>query len=115
MTAAIAAIAAITTITAVAITAAAAATAAAATLAGRALFAGTGDVHRQGAALEFLVMEHFHGLIGLIGAAHLDKGKSAGFTGEFVEHDIDGRDNAGLGKIILQVVVHGLVGQIAYE
>jgi len=113
---AIAAVSPITAITTVAaVSAITATTAATATLTRRAVFARTRDVNRQRAALEFLVMEHFHRFVGFVAAGHFDEGEPAGFSRELIEHDVHRRDNAGLGKIILQVVVHGLVGKVAYE
>src|SRR5689334_15905356 len=115
VTAAIAAIPTVAAIPAVSTVAAAAAAAATSALPGRTFLARARDVDRQRTALEFLVMEHFHGLVRLVRGGHFDEGEAAGFAGELVEHDVHGCDNAGLGEIILQVVVHGLVGEVSYE
>jgi len=94
---------------------AAATTAAATTAAGRTIFAGTSDVDGQGATLEFLVVKHLDRLVGFFRAAHLDEGEATGFAGEFVQHHVYRGHDAGLGEEILQIVVHRLVGEVAYE
>jgi hypothetical protein len=94
----------------------AAATAAAApAAAGRAIFTGPRDVDGQLAALEFLVVKHFDGLVGVFCARHFHEGEAAGFAGELVQHHVNGSDNARLGEKILQIIVHCLVGKVAYE
>src|SRR5438876_5973611 len=50
----------------------------------RPFFARPGDVNRKLAALEFLVVKHFDGLVGLLRRGILDEGEAAGFAGEFV-------------------------------
>ena len=64
----------------------------------RALLARTGNVHRQGAALEFVTVEFLDGLLGLVAAAHRDEGKAARTTGELVEDDFNDADSANLAK-----------------
>ena len=97
------------------IAAAAAATAAAAAAAGRTIFTRPGDVHRQGASLKILVVEHFDGLVGFFGGGHFHEGEAAGFAGELVHHDVDGTDHTRRGEMILQVVVRRLIGKVSYE
>jgi hypothetical protein len=89
--------------------------AAPATAAGRTIFPRTGDVDRQGAALKFFIMKHLYRLVGIFRSSHLNEGKTPGFTGELVHHYIDGINDSRLGKMILQIIVHGLVGKVAYE
>ena len=45
--------------------------------AGRPIFARSGDVNGQLAALEFLVVEHLDGFVGFIGGGHFDERESA--------------------------------------
>jgi len=109
MAAAVAAIPTVTSVTA------ATTTTSSATAAGRTIFARTGDIDGQGPTLEFLVVKHFDRLVGVFRAAHLDKREAARFAGEFVQHYVDRGHDAGLGEEILQIVVHRLVGKVAYE
>jgi len=57
-------------------TAATTATVAAATTAGRAFFAGTRFIHRQGPALKFLLVKLLDGCIGFRLGANFDEGKT---------------------------------------
>jgi len=71
---------------------AAAATAAAtpaAALAGEDDLPGARDIDRQGATLKIFVMKHFHCFVGFLGGGKFNEGKTAGFAGELVEHQID--------------------------
>jgi hypothetical protein len=86
-----------------------------ATAAGRTVFTRAGDVDRQRAALKFLVVEELDGLVRFVGAAHLNEGETAGLAGELVNHDVDRGDNTSGGKVILQIVFHRLVGEIAHK
>jgi hypothetical protein len=86
--------------------------AAVAALAGGAFFAGFGDVDGEGAALEFFAVEHFDGFRRFGGTGEFDERESAGFAGEFIHHEVDGGDVAGLREEILQVVFHGLEREI---
>jgi len=69
----------------------------------------------QRAALKFLVMELFNGLVRLVRIGEFNEREAAGFAGHFVHHQIDRVNSASLGKIILKIIFHGLVGQVAYE
>lgn len=86
-----------------------------ATTTGRTLLTGTGDVDRQCTALELFSMEQFDGLLGLGGTGEFNECEPTGLAREFVEHDVDAHHHAGLREIILQVLIHGLVREIAYE
>lgn len=79
----------------------------------RPLFARTRHIDRQDPALELFLVEHFHCLLSFLGGAELDKRKPAGTPGEFVQYDVDGTDHAGCRKIILQIVIHRLIREIA--
>lgn len=103
------------TTTAAARTTAAATTESTATTTGRTLLTGTGDVHRQGTALELFSMEQFDSLLGFSGAGEFNEREPTGFAREFVEHDVDTHHHAGLREVILQVLIHGLVREIAYK
>ncbi len=86
-----------------------------ATTTGRTLLTGTGDVDCQGTALELFPMEQFDRLLGVGGAGKFNEGEPTGFPREFVEHDVDTHHHAGLREVILQVLIHGLVREIAYK
>jgi hypothetical protein len=60
-------------------------------------------------------MEQINGLLGIGGTGEFNEGKPAGLAREFVEHDVDAYHHAGLREVILQVLIHGLVREIAYE
>jgi hypothetical protein len=107
-----------TTTTAAAATAAeAAATTAAAeaALTRGALLARTRDVHGERTPAEVLAVEHFNGTLGFLGRRELDEGESAGTTGELVEHQVHVEDDTGARKVILNVTLHRLVGEIAHK
>jgi hypothetical protein len=70
----------------------------------RALFARTGDVHRQGATFHLEAVEFFDRFLGVLGAAHRDEGKAAGAAGELVEDNLDDADGASLTKQSLKVL-----------
>jgi len=95
-------------------TTAAVATAAAAFTfgAGGALFAGTRDVHRQGAAFDFMAMEFLHAFLGFVACAHRDEGETAGTTGEFVEDDFDDVDGANLAEQGFEILRRAGEGKI---
>src|SRR3989440_9761701 len=102
-------------LTTAAVAAAAETTTTAAARTRRALFARTRDVDGQLTALEFLAVKHFHRFVGFLRRGVLDEGKAARFAGKFVEHQVHRSDDACLGEVLLQVVFHRLVGEIAYE
>jgi hypothetical protein len=80
-----------------------------------AFFTRTRDIHGQGAALKFLVMELLDGFVRVIRIGEFNEREAAGFAGHFVHHEVDRVNSASLGKIILKIIFHGLVGQVAYE
>ncbi len=82
---------------------------------GRTLFPGAGDVDGERPAAEFLAMEQVHSSLGFFGRGELDKGKTAGAARELVEHEVDVQNDSGSGEVVLQVILHRLVGQIAHE
>lgn len=63
-----------------------------------ALFTRTGDVHREGAALDLVPVELLDGLLGLVATAHRHEGKTARTAGELVEDDLDDTDGANLAE-----------------
>ena len=77
--------------------------------AGGAFFAWTRDIDGNGAALEVFVMELVDGFLGIFGRGVFHEGKSAGFAGDFIHHEIDGCDCAYLCKMILKIILSGLV------
>ncbi len=74
-----------------------------------------GDIDRQGPALKFFIMELFNRLVGFLGRGELNESEPARPAGHFIQHQVDGSDNTGLREIILQIIFHGLVGEIADE
>lgn len=93
--------------------AAATPTVAAPASAGRTLLAGPGFIDRQGTALKILAVKHFNRFVGIGLRAHFDKSKAAGTTGVPVLHDIDRDYIPGLGKMILEIIFGGVVGEVA--
>jgi len=100
------------TITAAA-TAVAAATPAAATAAW-ARFTWTRFVYGQGPAFDGLAVKFSDRFLRVRFIAHCDKGETARFTGEFVLHEGDFLDCAGLGEEILEVSFGRVEGKISY-
>jgi hypothetical protein len=97
------------------ITAAAAAVAAATpAAAARARFTWTRFVHGQGPAFDGLAVEFRDRFLRVGFIAHCDKGETARFTGEFVLHEGDFLDCAGLGEEILEVSFGRVEGKISY-
>src|SRR5688572_7180695 len=96
--AATAAAAAVAATTAAAAVAAAVATAAAAAEAARTLFAGTGFVDDQRAAVNRLAVHAADGGLGFLVGRHLDKAEALGTSGVTVHHDPGGRDGAEFGE-----------------
>jgi hypothetical protein len=82
--------------------------------AGSALFARTGDVDRQGAALEFMAVELFDGFLGLVAVRHRNERKATGTTGEFVEDDLNDADGADLAKQGLEVLGGASEGKVPH-
>ena len=83
--------------------------------AGRAFFARAGDVDGQGAATQFLAVQHFDGVLGFFGGTELDEGETAGTARELVEHQVDIDHHAGGAEVVLEVAFEGLERQIAHE
>jgi len=75
-----------------------AATTAAAESAGSTFFAGTGDIHREGATFHFMTVEFFHGFLGFVAIRHRNECETTGTAGEFVEDDFNDTDGANLAK-----------------
>src|SRR5665213_2244429 len=64
-----------------------------------AIFAWTGDIHRQCASLKIIIVEKFNRLGGSFGGTHIHEGETARFTGEFVHHHARGSDCSRLGEM----------------
>src|SRR5207248_2461226 len=62
------------------------------------LFARTGDIDGELTSLKILAVEHLDSFIGFFGRGQFNESKPAGFAGEFVQHQVDGGDDTGLGK-----------------
>ena len=83
--------------------------------AGRTLLTRAGNIYCQRPPLKFLVVEHFYSLVGFLGCGHLHEGEAAGFASKLVQHDVYGTDDSRRGKMLLQVIVHRLIGKISDE
>ena len=92
-----------------------AAIAAATTTTGRTIFARTGLVHGQGAALKIFVIESLDSLAGFLVRTHLDEGEAAWFSRHAVLHDVHGDDGAGGGKMVLKIVFRGVMIDVSDE
>ena len=77
-----------------------------------AFFTGTCFVDGQGATMEVFAVEQLDGLLGFIGGAHGDEGKSAGLAGHAILHQSGFRNGAGLGEEILEFDFESLKGEI---
>jgi hypothetical protein len=60
-------------------------------------------------------MEQVHGTLGFFGRGELNEGETARAARELVEHEVDVQNDSGSGEVVLQVILHRLVGQIAHE
>ena len=100
----------LTTVTITTATATAAAIAATATR--RALFARTRFVDRQRTALKIFLVKHFDGFVGIFLRSHLNKGKAARTACHAILHDVDRHHGPGLGKMILEIIFGGVVGEV---
>lgn len=104
-----------TTASATAAVSAATTTTTEAAFTGRTLLAGAGNVDGERPAAEFLAMEQVHGPLGFFGRGELNEGETARAARELVEHEVDVQNDSGSGEVVLQVILHRLVGQIAHE
>jgi hypothetical protein len=73
------------------------------------------NVHRQRTALKFFVVELFDGFVRFILICEFDECEATGFAGHLVQHEVHRCDDASLGKIILKIVFHGLVREVAHK
>jgi hypothetical protein len=80
-----------------------------------ALFPRSGDVHRQRSAFKLFVVKLFHGLAGFFRRGEFNEREAAGLARHFVLHQVYRRHDARLGEILLEIILHGLVGQVAHE
>ena len=106
------------TTTTAAATAAATVTAtatAAAAAAARTLFAGSGDIDCEGAAIHCGAIHGLDGFLGLLGCAHGDEGEPARASAHLIHHQVGFQDRAMRGKRVLQVVFCGVEGEISYK
>lgn len=85
-----------------------------ATIVAAALFARTGFIDSQAAAIEVALMQAVHGGMALRGAAHRHKAEPSGAAGLAIDHDLGIRDGAKRSERILQVVLGGIEGKISY-
>jgi hypothetical protein len=96
----------------IAATPTAATTTAAATRA--AIFAGPGFIDGEVAASEGLAVSGFDRGGAFSGAAHGNKGKTAGAAGGVIGHESDVGDRAVLGKEVFEVIFGCIEGKISY-
>src|SRR3954469_25035083 len=82
---------------------------------GRTFITRARNVDRELAPLEFLIVEHLHGLVRIGRRGELDKGKAPGFACEFVQHEVDRTYDTSLGEILLEFIFHRLVREVPYE
>jgi hypothetical protein len=89
-------------------------TAAATTTAGTAIFAGAGFVDGEVTAAKGFAVGGFDRGGAFSGAAHGDKGKTAGAAGGVIGHESDIGASAVLAKEVFEVVFGGVEGKISY-
>jgi hypothetical protein len=87
--------------------------AAAATATGT-VFARTGFVNPQRAAMEFFAVELGDRLLSFRVRPHLHERESAGLARDTIHDQIAARHGSGLAEEFLEIVLHRLEGQIAY-
>ena len=69
-----------------------------------ALFARTGDIDRQGAAIHLVAVKFFDALLGLVAVPHRDERETTGPSRELVEDDLNDIDRADLAEQGLEVL-----------
>jgi hypothetical protein len=80
-----------------------------------ALFAWFCDIHSQCSALKVFIVELFDRLVRFFSRREFDKRETSRFACHLVKHHVHGRDSSSLRKIILEIGISGLVGQVADE
>jgi len=111
--AAAAASAAASTTAAAAVAAATAAGAATASAAAAAAFTRAGLVDNQGASADIAAIDGGDCLLRFVFGRHFDEPKAASFAGVAVGDDLRGSDVAGFGEQLMELLVGGLIAQIA--
>jgi hypothetical protein len=61
-----------------------------------------------------LVVEHFNRLVGFVGRAHFNKGKSARAAREFIEHQLAFDDGSSLLEELFEVAFGGAIGKVSH-
>jgi len=112
-TAAVAAAAASAAASTTAAAAVAAATAATASAAAAAAFTRAGLVDNQGASADIAAIDGGDCLLRFVFGRHFDEPKAASFAGVAVGDDLRGSDVAGFGEQLMELLVGGLIAQIA--
>src|SRR5262245_51266464 len=79
------------------------------------LFARTGNVDRQGTAVELGPVQGFDGLLSLFRRAHGDEPEAAGAARHAVHHQVGLQHRAVGGKRVLEIVLSGFEGKISYK
>ncbi len=83
--------------------------------ASRTLFAGLGNIDREGATAQLRTVQRRDGLLRLFGRTHGDETETPGTAGGPVHHQVGFRDCAVRRKGVLQVVFSGVEGKISYK
>src|SRR4029079_1492734 len=76
-------------------------------------FAGPGDIHREGATIQFLAVQAVDGLLGFLGGTHGNETKAAGAIGRAIHHQVGFSDRAKRGERVLQVVFCRVEGKVS--
>lgn len=71
--------------------------------------------YRQGPTLKVLAVELLDRPVGFLGGGEFEEGEATGLAGRLVQHQVDGRDHAGLGEVTLQVIFPGVKREVANE
>src|SRR6185369_14439406 len=77
-----------------------------------ALFAGTGDIDREGAAIQLRPIQGSNRFLRFSLIAHGHESESTGFVGDAIHHEIDLGHRAMRGKGVLKVVFGDVKGEI---
>ena len=79
-----------------------------------ALFARTGDIDRQGAAIHLVAVKSFDALLGLVAVPHRDERETTGPSRELVEDDLNDIDRADLAEQGLEVLRGAGEGKVSH-
>src|SRR6266496_3305441 len=78
-------------------------------------FPGTGDVDREGAAIQLAAVQSVNRLLSFLRGTHGDEGKAARAAAHFVHHQVGFDDRSVRCECVLQVIFSRVEGKISYK